>query len=51
MIDISLEDVGKAFGGKDHTTVMSAIKKVEKELVTDPSLQEAIEEIKKRLEQ
>ena len=51
MIDISLEDVGKAFGGKDHTTVMSAIKKVEKELATDPSLQEAIEEIKKRLEQ
>ncbi len=51
MLDVSLEEVGKAFGGKDHTTVMSAIKKVEKELITDPSLQDAINEIKKRLDQ
>ena len=37
------------FGGKDHTTVMSALTKVDKELKTNESLIEAVEELKKRL--
>lgn len=49
MLDIPFKKIGQFFGGKDHTTVMSAITKVEKELKTDEKLAEAIEELKKRL--
>ncbi|MCR5185266.1 MAG: chromosomal replication initiator protein DnaA [Bacilli bacterium] len=49
LIDVSLEKIGMAFGGKDHTTVMNAIQKVDKGLKTDPSLKEAVDELQKRL--
>ena len=49
ILDVPLKKIGQMFGGKDHTTVMSAITKVEKELKTDEKLQAAIEELKKRL--
>ena len=49
MLDVSLKKIGDMFGGKDHTTVMSAIQKVDKELKTDESLQQAVDELRKRL--
>ena len=49
MLDVSLKKIGDMFGGKDHTTVMSAIQKVDKELKTDESLQQVVEELRKRL--
>jgi chromosomal replication initiator protein len=49
MLDIPLKKIGDMFGGKDHTTVMSALTKVDKELKTNESLKEAVEELKKRL--
>ena len=49
MFDVSLKKIGDMFGGKDHTTVMSAIQKVDKELKTDESLQQAVEDLRKRL--
>ena len=49
LLDVPLKKIGAVFGGKDHTTVMSAIQKVEKELKTDEKLKEAIEELKKRI--
>lgn len=49
MLDIPLKKIGDMFGGKDHTTVMSGISKVENELKTNEGLNQAIEEIKKRL--
>lgn len=48
-LDIPLKKIGDMFGGKDHTTVMSGIQKVDKELKTDEELKAAIEELKKRL--
>ena len=48
-LDIPLKKIGDMFGGKDHTTVMSGISKVDKELKTDPSLKEAIDELEKRI--
>lgn len=48
-LDVPLKKIGQVFGGKDHTTVMSAIQKVEKELKTDDRLKEAIDELKKRI--
>ena len=48
-LDVSLKKIGDIFGGKDHTTVMNAIQKVDKGLKTDPKLKEAVEELQKRL--
>lgn len=50
-LDVSQKKIGDMFGGKDHTTVKSAIEKVDKELKTDEVLKEAIEELKKRIKQ
>ena len=49
LLDIPLKKIGEAFGGRDHTTVMSAIEKVDKELKTDALLRNAIEELKRRI--
>ena len=49
MLDVSLKKVGMVFGGKDHTTVMNAVEKVDKALKTDTFLQTAIDDLKKRL--
>ena len=48
-IDVSLEKIGAMFGGKDHTTVMNGVLKVENMLKTDESLKEVINELQKRL--
>ncbi|MCB9497963.1 MAG: chromosomal replication initiator protein DnaA [Erysipelotrichaceae bacterium] len=48
-LDIPLKKIGDMFGGKDHTTVMSAIQKVDKGLKNDLELKAAIEELQKRL--
>lgn len=48
-LDVPLKKIGDMFGGKDHTTVMSGIQKVDKELKTDENLRAAIDELKKRL--
>lgn len=48
-LDIPLKKIGDAFGGKDHTTVMNAITKVDKGLKTDPQLKEAITHLQNEL--
>lgn len=48
-LDIPLKKIGDIFGGKDHTTVMSAIQKVDNGLKTDTELKSAIEELQKRI--
>ncbi|MDY0100687.1 MAG: chromosomal replication initiator protein DnaA [Bacilli bacterium] len=49
LLDISLMKIGQTFGGRDHTTVISAVEKVDKALKTDVGLQTAINDLKKRL--
>ncbi len=49
MLDISFDKIGEFFGGKDHSTVMSACKNVEKGLKTNPTLENVIKELKERL--
>lgn len=39
----SYPDIGRRFGGKDHTTVMSAIKRIEAQRATDTKLCEEID--------
>lgn len=48
-LDVPLKKIGDMFGGKDHTTVMSAISKVDKELKTNDNLKSVIDELQKRL--
>ncbi len=39
----SLADVGRAFGGKDHTTVLHAVAKIHTQLQEDPKLRKTID--------
>lgn len=43
---ISLQSIGSRFGGKDHSTVVHAIKSVKKEMQQDPSFARLIENLK-----
>ncbi len=45
----SLPEIGRRFGGRDHTTVLHAIKKIEGQLPGNPRLREEIEDLKKML--
>ena len=49
MLGTPLIKIGQAFGGKDHSTVLSGISKVERELKNDPDMGTAINEIKSKL--
>ena len=48
-IDIPLTKIGAMFGGRDHTTVMNGILKVENMLKTDESLKIAVNNLQKAL--
>ena len=49
MLDVPYTKIGMTFSGKDHSTVMSGCKKVEKELKTNVLIQTAVNDIKKLL--
>jgi chromosomal replication initiator protein len=36
LLDLSLVEIGRLFGGRDHSTVIHSITKVEHEVRTDP---------------
>lgn len=46
----SLPEIGRKFGGRDHTTVMHAVRKVEELRLSDPSFSEDIELLRRLLE-
>jgi len=45
----SLPEIGRRFGNRDHTTVLHAIRKIDREITGNPRLKEEIEELKKLL--
>ena len=49
MTNLSLPEIGNIFGGKDHTTVMHSLKKIEVEIVTDKELDKLIHELAGKL--
>ncbi|WP_441794749.1 chromosomal replication initiator protein DnaA [Limosilactobacillus reuteri] len=49
LTDSSLPKIGNEFGGKDHTTVLHAIDKIETELKKDTDLQNDITKLKAKL--
>ena len=46
MTNLSLDDIGKVFDNRDHSTVLYSIKQVEKQMKKDPSFAERVKEIK-----
>lgn len=42
----SLPEIGAAFGGKDHTTILHAVKKVEETLLKDEQIRKIVETLK-----
>jgi chromosomal replication initiator protein len=46
----SLPEIGRKFGGRDHTTVMHAVKKVQELLEADSSLSEDVDLLKRMLQ-
>ena len=49
MLNIPLQEVGRALGGRDHTTIMHGVEKITAALKTDPSRQTTIEILKKKI--
>ena len=47
----SLPEIGRRFGGKDHTSVIYAIKRTEKLIRTDGRIDEDVEILRRRLEE
>jgi chromosomal replication initiator protein len=47
LTELSYPDIGAAFGGKDHSTVIYACRKIEKKLELDHSLRNLVEGLKK----
>lgn len=51
LTNLSLPEIGYAFGGKDHTTVLHSCKKIEKEVAEDGDLKNAVRELTTVLQQ
>lgn len=49
VLDMPFTKIGQCFGGKDHSTIMSAVKKVEKELKTNDQMKTVIKVLKNQL--
>ncbi|MEL6746293.1 MAG: helix-turn-helix domain-containing protein, partial [Pseudomonadota bacterium] len=45
----SLPEIGRRIGGRDHTTVLHAVRKIDRELGSDATLGEEVEELKRFL--
>jgi chromosomal replication initiator protein len=46
----SLPEIGRKFGGRDHTTVMHAVKRIEQLRATDAGFAEDIDLLRRMLE-
>jgi chromosomal replication initiator protein len=51
MTDYSTTEIGQEFGGRDHSTVIHSIDKIQNMLLTDPTMDTLIENIKRRIKE
>ena len=45
MTNLSLKEIGQGFGGRDHTTVMHSLERIEKQIKSSPEIAETIKDI------
>jgi chromosomal replication initiator protein len=45
----SLLEIGRRFGGRDHTTVLHAVEKIESRLESEPAIRTSVEHVQARL--
>ena len=43
--DASYDQIGRALGGRDHTTIIHSYRKIERARLQDPTIQEAIGQV------
>ena len=46
LTDLSLPQIGRLYGGRDHTTVLNSLRRVEASLGDDPDLAEKVQELR-----
>jgi chromosomal replication initiator protein len=51
MTELSTTDIGQVLGGRDHTTVMNAIDKIEKRILTDPGEEPMIQALERTIKE
>ena len=49
LTDESFPKIGIEFGGKDHSTVMHSVEKIEKEITVNRELENIIEKLRKEI--
>ena len=49
LTDESYPKIGIEFGGKDHSTVIHSVEKIEKEILVNHELENIIEKLKKEI--
>jgi chromosomal replication initiator protein len=49
LTDKSLPEIGRGFGGRDHSTVLSAVRSIDAEVHRDPELAMTVESLRRRL--
>ena len=47
LLDMSFPNIGKAFNGKDHSTVMYAVEQISNHIEVNSELQHTVDELKK----
>jgi len=51
LTNLSLPEIGQAFGGKDHTTVLHSCKKIEQDILKNPQVKETVGQLMSRIQQ
>ena len=49
MTDTPLQNIGKSLGGRDHTTILHGIDKITNDLQKNPTLQNTVDILKKKI--
>lgn len=49
LLDISLPKIGESFGGRDHTTIIYGISKIEKQMEQDEDLKKTIIQLEREI--
>jgi chromosomal replication initiator protein len=49
--EASMTDIGLEFGGRDHTTVMHACQRIESRMRTDPTIEDIIQTLIRRIKE